>query len=75
VAISVSDTGPGIAPDALPHIFERFYRGQVSRNGRGAGQGLAIAKELAEGQGGTIAVESTEGKRSVFRVTVGRAAG
>ncbi len=70
VAISVSDSGPGIAPDALPHIFERFYRGAVSRNGRGTGLGLAIAKELIEGQEGTISVASGVGKGSVFTVTL-----
>ena len=50
------DTGPGIAPDVLPHIFERFYRGQVSRSGGSTGLGLVIARELVEAQGGTIAV-------------------
>ena len=48
VAISVRDTGPGIPPDVLPHIFERFYRGAVSRSGVSTGLGLAIAKELIE---------------------------
>jgi signal transduction histidine kinase len=68
VAISVRDTGAGIAPDVLPHIFERFYRGQVSRSGIGAGLGLSIAKELVEAQGGTITVESQVGQGSVFTV-------
>ncbi len=72
-SISVRDTGPGIAPDVLPHIFERFYRGGTSRTGRGAGLGLAIAKELVEMQGGTIAVESELGKGSTFTVTMRRA--
>jgi signal transduction histidine kinase len=58
VAISVRDTGPGIAADALPHLFGRFYRGQAARSGAGAGLGLAIAKELVEAQGGAIRVES-----------------
>jgi two-component system OmpR family sensor kinase len=73
VAISVRDSGPGIAPDALPHIFERFYRGQLSRTGAGAGLGLSIAKELIEAQGGTIIVESQVGRGSVFTVTLPQA--
>ena len=67
-ALTVCDTGPGIAPSALPHLFERFYRGDVSRKGAGAGLGLAIAKELVEAQGGTIGVESRPGKGTVFTV-------
>jgi two-component system, OmpR family, sensor kinase len=68
VSISVSDNGPGIAPDVLNHVFERFYRGAVSRSGPGAGLGLAIAKELVEAQDGTIVVESELGKGSTFTV-------
>lgn len=70
VAIHVADRGPGIHPSVLPHIFERFYRGEVSRSGEGAGLGLAIAKELVELQGGTIGVESEPGKGSTFTVTL-----
>ena len=73
VAISVRDTGPGIPPDVLPHIFERFYRGEVSRSGASTGLGLAIAKELIEAQGGAISVESQLGQGSVFTVTLPRA--
>ena len=73
VVISVRDTGVGIAPDALPHIFERFYRGQVSRSGAGTGLGLSIAKELVEAQEGTITVESKVGQGSVFTVTLPQA--
>jgi signal transduction histidine kinase len=68
IDIRVRDTGPGISADMLPHIFERFYRGEVSRSGPGAGLGLAIARELVEAQEGTIRVESTLGKGSVFTV-------
>jgi signal transduction histidine kinase len=70
VIFSVRDSGPGIAPEALPHIFERFYRGQASRTGRGAGLGLAIAKELVEAQGGTLTVESALGQGSAFTITL-----
>ena len=67
-AISVRDSGPGIPPDVLPHIFERFYRGEVSRSGPGAGLGLSIAKELIEAQGGTIRADRRLGQGSVFTV-------
>lgn len=68
VSISVRDTGYGIPPDVLPHIFERFYRGEVSRTGGGAGLGLSIARELVEAQGGAISVTSAVGQGSVFTV-------
>ncbi|MDU2243751.1 MAG: HAMP domain-containing sensor histidine kinase, partial [Paenibacillus sp.] len=60
VNVSISDTGTGIASDELPHIFERFYRGDKSRNRRtgGAGIGLAIVKAIVEAHGGSIDVES-----------------
>jgi two-component system OmpR family sensor kinase len=74
VAFEVRDSGPGIAPEALPHIFERFYRGQASRTGRGAGLGLAIARELVGAQGGTITVESELGRGSTFTITLPAAA-
>jgi signal transduction histidine kinase len=70
VTIGVRDSGPGIAPDALPHIFERFYRVETSRTSAGTGLGLAIAKELVEAQGGQIAVQSQIGKGSVFAITL-----
>jgi two-component system, OmpR family, sensor kinase len=69
-AIRIQDTGPGIAPEALPHIFERFYRSDESRTGSGAGLGLAIAKELVEAQHGQIMVESEIGSGSTFTVTL-----
>ncbi len=74
VAISVCDTGPGIAPEALPHIFERFYRGDTARTGAGAGLGLAIAKTLVEAQQGTITVKSQVGQGSIFTVSFPQAA-
>ncbi len=69
-AISIRDTGKGITPEALPHIFERFYRSDTSRSGSGAGLGLAIAQELVEAQHGTITVESQVGQGSTFTVTL-----
>jgi len=70
VTISVRDTGPGIPPDRLPHIFERFYRGDASRTGGGTGLGLAIAKELIQGQEGTLTVESNLGQGTIFTITL-----
>lgn len=67
--VSVTDTGPGIAAEHLPHLFERFYRADASRNraaGGGAGLGLAICKTLAETHGGTLEVQSREGHGSTF---------
>ena len=75
VVFTVRDTGPGIAPEVLPHIFERFYRGQAARTGRGAGLGLSIARELVEAQGGTITVESQPSRGTTFTVTMPRALG
>lgn len=70
IVFQVSDSGPGIDPEALPHIFECFYRGQDSRTGRNAGLGLAIARELVEAQGGAIMVQSQPGQGAVFTVTL-----
>lgn len=69
-AISIHDTGPGIETGALPHIFERFYRGDVSRTGGGAGLGLAIARELIQAQGGAISVRSEPGRGSTFTISL-----
>ena len=70
VVILVADTGEGIAPEHLPHIFDRFYRveGSRSRSEGGAGIGLAIVKQMVEAHGGKVRVESTPGKGSLFYV-------
>jgi signal transduction histidine kinase len=68
--IEVADTGIGIAPEDQARIFERFYRVDPARSGNGAGLGLAIARWLAEAQGGRIEVESAVGRGSLFRVSL-----
>ena len=67
--IAVIDTGVGIAPEDLPHVFERFWRAEKSRNQHtgGTGIGLAISQRLVELQGGEIEVESQLGVGSTFR--------
>ncbi|HEX2024783.1 MAG TPA: HAMP domain-containing sensor histidine kinase, partial [Actinomycetota bacterium] len=68
--ISVADTGPGIPPDELPHVFDRLYRGHAARTGApgGAGLGLSIAASLVRAMGGTIDVESEPGRGATFTV-------
>jgi len=58
VRIDVRDTGPGIDPQDLPHVFERFYRSNQRGVESNTGLGLAIAKGLVEAQGGTISLEN-----------------
>lgn len=65
VRFGVADTGPGIAPEHIAHLFERFYRVPGSPEG-GAGLGLFIAKEIVEAHGGRIGVESTLGEGTTF---------
>ena len=75
VTVDVTDTGRGIASDDLPHVFERFYKGDKARAGDGAGMGLAIAKHIVEAHGGSISVESEEGKGSTFSFSLPLQAG
>ena len=82
VRVEVADTGEGIAPGDLPHIFERFYTGDESRTvvrpagtdrdrlGRGSGLGLAIASRIVEAHGGRLEVCSAVGEGSVFGFTL-----
>ena len=65
--VEVADTGVGIAPEQLPHVFDRFYRADAARsNGDGAGLGLAIVHRIVELHGAEIAVESTPGEGTRF---------
>jgi signal transduction histidine kinase len=70
IHVEVSDTGEGIRPDDMPHIFEQFYRGEKSRSRAtgGAGLGLAIAKAIVEAHGGQIRAESRMGQGTRFMV-------
>jgi signal transduction histidine kinase len=72
VTISVTDSGEGIPKEDLPHVFERFYRGEKSRSrvSGGAGLGLAIAKGVVEAHGGTIVVDSRIGQGTTFIIAL-----
>jgi len=72
IEIQVSDSGPGIDPDDLPHVFERFYRADKSRyrDGARSGLGLAIAKSLTEAQGGSIRAESKLGEGTAILLQI-----
>ena len=73
VEVSVRDTGEGIHPDHLPHVFERFYKADRSRAPDGVGLGLAIAKHLVQAQGGSIWAESVLEEGSVVSFTLPQA--
>ena len=66
----MADTGVGIPPKHLPHIFERFYKVDRSRNSEGFGLGLAIVKHIVQAHGGAIHAESAEGQGTTFTVVL-----
>lgn len=73
VRFSVADTGSGIAPEHLAHIFDRFWQARQTRRS-GAGLGLAIVRGLVQAHGGTISVESTPGVGTTFTIVIPAAA-
>ena len=77
VIVQVKDTGEGISPEDLPHIFERFYRSDRARmqSASGSGLGLALVKELTEAMGGSVTIESELDHGSCFTLTFPRATG
>lgn len=70
VLISVSDTGKGISPEELPHIFDRYWRAKGAEQTAGVGLGLAIVKGIVEAHGGSIRAESRQGEGSTFFVSL-----
>jgi signal transduction histidine kinase len=72
IVLAVRDDGPGIAQEDIPFVFERFWRGDKSRNrsSGGTGIGLAIVRHLVELHGGKISVESTLGRGTLFKVSL-----
>ncbi len=70
IRVVIRDTGAGIPQDALPHIFETFYRTDQAHTERGMGLGLSIARRIFEIHGGTILADSTPGQGSTFTITL-----
>jgi signal transduction histidine kinase len=76
VTFRVSDDGEGIAPEDLPHVFDRFYRADPARrrSDTGSGLGLSISRRLVEMHGGTITVKSAPGQGTTFTITLSQRA-
>ena len=72
VVFWVRDTGGGIAPEDLPHVFDRFWQARSKSARHGAGLGLPIVKGIVESHGGRIWVESTQGRGTTFFFTMPR---
>jgi signal transduction histidine kinase len=73
--LEVKDDGPGIAPEAQEHIFDRFYRGDPAREGNGTGLGLALVRSIVQLHKGQIRLSSVLGEGSCFYVTLPLASG
>ena len=70
--VTVRDHGPGIAPEDLPHVFDRFYRSPAARGTPGSGLGLAIVRQVVESHGGTVSAGPAEGGGTVVRLAFPR---
>ncbi|MEK8131130.1 ATP-binding protein [Paenibacillus filicis] len=70
LTIALSDTGAGIDPSVLDHVFDRFVKGSGELSGEGSGLGLAIVKEIIQIHGGSVEAESRPGRGSTFRLTL-----
>ena len=70
VQLSISDHGPGFAPDEIGRIFEKFYRGRSARSREGTGMGLAVAKGIVEAHGGAVAAENRPGGGASVSITL-----
>jgi CheY-like chemotaxis protein len=68
VFVEVTDTGMGIPEEDLPHVFDKYFRSNKTKEKRGTGLGLAIVKAAADTHGGKVEVQSTEDKGSTFRL-------
>ena len=66
--LTVRDHGPGIAPEDLPYVFDRFYRASSARGLPGSGLGLAIVRQVAQAHGGTVVAERAEGGGTLMRM-------
>jgi len=71
LAVEVADRGQGIAPEELPHVFEKFYRGRGVRTG-GSGLGLAIVKRVVDDHRGTVEMSSVLGEGTAVRLVLPR---
>jgi len=72
--VTVRDDGPGIAPEDLPHLFDRFYRGAAARGLPGTGLGLAIVRQVAEQHGGGVSAANAGGGGAAFELRLPAAA-
>jgi two-component system sensor histidine kinase MprB len=73
--VTVRDHGPGIAPEDLPYVFDRFYRASSARGLPGSGLGLAIVRQVAEAHGGQVVAEAAEGGGTIMRMRLNGASG
>jgi signal transduction histidine kinase len=68
--LTVRDTGPGIPADEIPRVFDRLYRGDLSRAERGLGLGLSLVRAIVQAHGGHVTVESQPGDGATFTVSL-----